>query len=105
MRLENLGIPTVAAINGPCLGGGYEFALAMTARVTTDNPRTMIGLPECNVGLFPGGGGTQRLPRLIGYPTVELILKGRTVGQWNSRHALFAVRAGWQGTPGEKSRH
>ena len=78
-RMENLGIPTLAAINGACMGGGYELALAMTARLATDSPRTLIGLPECNVGLFPGGGGTQRLPRLIGYPAVELILKGQTL--------------------------
>jgi len=78
-RMENLGIPTLAAINGACMGGGYELALAMTARMATDSPRTLIGLPECNVGLFPGGGGTQRLPRLIGYPAIELILKGKTL--------------------------
>ncbi|MBW1704626.1 MAG: enoyl-CoA hydratase/isomerase family protein [Deltaproteobacteria bacterium] len=78
-RMENLGIPTLAAINGACMGGGYELALAMTARMATDSPRTLIGLPECNVGLFPGGGGTQRLPRLIGYQAIELILKGKTL--------------------------
>ena len=78
-RLEKLGIPTLAAINGHCLGGGYEFAMAMTARMATDSEKTTIGLPECNVGLFPGGGGTQRMPRLIGYPAIELILKGQTV--------------------------
>ena len=78
-RMENLGVPTLAAINGACMGGGYELALAMTARMATDSPRTLIGLPECNVGLFPGGGGTQRLPRLIGYQAIELILKGKTL--------------------------
>lgn len=78
-RMENLGIPVLAAINGACMGGGYELALAMTARMATDGPRTLIGLPECNVGLFPGGGGTQRLPRLIGYQAIELILKGKTL--------------------------
>ena len=78
-RLEELGIPTLAAINGHCLGGGYEFALAMTARMATDSPKTTIGLPECNVGLFPGGGGTQRMPRLMGYPAIEMILKGQAV--------------------------
>ena len=78
-RLESLGIPTVAAINGPALGGGYEFALAMTARLASDRPQTIIGLPECNVGLFPGAGGTQRMPRLIGSPAIDLIVKGKTV--------------------------
>jgi 3-hydroxyacyl-CoA dehydrogenase/enoyl-CoA hydratase/carnithine racemase len=76
VRLENLGIPTVAAINGPCMGGGYEFALTMTARIATDSKRTTIGLPECNVGVIPGAGGTQRLPRLIGYPALDFIPRG-----------------------------
>jgi 3-hydroxyacyl-CoA dehydrogenase/enoyl-CoA hydratase/3-hydroxybutyryl-CoA epimerase len=75
-RMNALGIPTVAAIHGHCLGGGLEFALACTARIAKEGENTLLGLPECNMGLFPGGGGTQRLPRLIGYPAVELILKG-----------------------------
>jgi 3-hydroxyacyl-CoA dehydrogenase/enoyl-CoA hydratase/3-hydroxybutyryl-CoA epimerase len=75
-RLLALGIPAVAAIHGHCLGGGLEFALACTARIAKEGKSTLIGLPECNVGLFPGGGGTQRLPRLIGYGAFELILKG-----------------------------
>ncbi len=75
-RLAALGFPSVAAIYGHCLGGGLEFALACTGRIAKEGKTTLIGLPECNVGLFPGGGGTQRLPRLIGYPAVELILKG-----------------------------
>ncbi|MEE4353433.1 MAG: 3-hydroxyacyl-CoA dehydrogenase NAD-binding domain-containing protein [Desulfatiglans sp.] len=79
LRLENFGVPSLAVINGHCLGGGYEFALAMTARMATDSPGSVIGLPECNVGLYPGGGGTQRLPRLIGYPAIELILQGKVV--------------------------
>jgi 3-hydroxyacyl-CoA dehydrogenase/enoyl-CoA hydratase/3-hydroxybutyryl-CoA epimerase len=75
-RLSTLGIPSVAAIHGHCLGGGLEFALACTGRIAKEGKTTLIGLPECNVGLFPGGGGTQRLPRLIGYDAFELILKG-----------------------------
>jgi 3-hydroxyacyl-CoA dehydrogenase/enoyl-CoA hydratase/carnithine racemase len=75
-RLGALGFPAVAAIHGHCLGGGLEFALACTGRIAKEGKNTLIGLPECNVGLFPGGGGTQRLPRLIGYPALELILKG-----------------------------
>jgi len=75
-RLSALPFPSVAAIEGHCLGGGLEFALACTARVAKDSKATLIGLPECNLGIFPGGGGTQRLPRLIGYPAIELILKG-----------------------------
>ncbi len=76
-RLTKLKYPTLAAINGHCLGGGLEFALACTARIAKESKTTVIGLPECNVGLFPGGGGTQRLPRLIGYPAIELILQGK----------------------------
>jgi len=79
VRLEGIGITTVAAINGPALGGGFEFALPMTARLATDAPQTIIGLPECNVGLIPGAGGTQRMPRLIGYPAIGLIVKGKAV--------------------------
>lgn len=79
LRLENLGLPTLAAIDGPCLGGGYEFALAMTARLATDSARTVIGLPECTIGIFPGGGGTQRLPRLIGDQAIDLIVLGQVV--------------------------
>ncbi|MBM4313694.1 MAG: hypothetical protein FJ122_07200, partial [Deltaproteobacteria bacterium] len=75
-RLSALAIPSVAAIHGHCLGGGLEFALACTGRIAREGKTTLIGLPECNVGLFPGGGGTQRLPRLIGYGAFELILKG-----------------------------
>ncbi len=75
-RLSTLAFPTLAAINGVCAGGGLEFSLACTARIATDAKSTLIGLPECKVGLFPGAGGSQRLPRLIGYPAIELILKG-----------------------------
>lgn len=76
-RLEALPYPTVAAIHGHCLGGGLEFALACTARIAKESKTTLIGLPECSLGIFPGGGGTQRLPRLIGYGAIELILKGK----------------------------
>ena len=75
-RLEALPYPTLAAIEGHCLGGGLEFALACTARIAKETKTTLIGLPECTLGIFPGGGGTQRLPRLIGYKALDLILKG-----------------------------
>ena len=75
-RLNAFNYPAIAAIHGHCLGGGLEFALACAARIAKEGKTTLIGLPECNVGLFPGGGGTQRLPRLIGYPALEMILKG-----------------------------
>ncbi len=78
-RLVDLPFPSVAAIEGHCLGGGLEFALACTARVAKASKTTLIGLPECSLGIFPGGGGTQRLPRLIGYGAMELILKGKVL--------------------------
>lgn len=64
--IRSLSIPVVAAIHGSCLGGGLELALACHRRVCTDDSRTQLGLPEVQLGLLPGSGGTQRLPRLIG---------------------------------------
>jgi len=75
-KLSSLDVPAIAAIHGFCLGGGLEFALACTGRIAQEGKNTLIGLPECKVGLLPGGGGTQRLPRLIGYKALELILNG-----------------------------
>ena len=65
-QVENLRVPTVAVIHGPCLGGGLEFSLACDYRVVIDAPGTQIGLPEIELGLVPGWGGTQRLPRVVG---------------------------------------
>jgi 3-hydroxyacyl-CoA dehydrogenase / enoyl-CoA hydratase / 3-hydroxybutyryl-CoA epimerase len=76
-RLETCGKPWVAAINGTALGGGFELALACHHRLASDNPKTRVGLPEIKVGLFPGGGGTQRIARML--PTAEalaFLLKG-----------------------------
>ncbi len=76
-KVTELKIPTVAAIDGICLGGGLELVLCCDKRVATNNIKTKIGLPEVNIGLIPGLGGTQRLPRMIGVkPAVELILSG-----------------------------
>ena len=76
--LETCGKPLVAAINGTCLGGAFELALACHHRIAVDDPATKLGLPEAKVGLLPGGGGTQRLPRLIGVEeALKLMLKGR----------------------------
>jgi 3-hydroxyacyl-CoA dehydrogenase/enoyl-CoA hydratase/3-hydroxybutyryl-CoA epimerase len=77
-RFEGLPYPTVAAIHGACLGGGFELALACDARVAADDPKTSVGLPEVNLGLIPAAGGTQRLTRLVGMSNaMELILEGK----------------------------
>jgi 3-hydroxyacyl-CoA dehydrogenase / enoyl-CoA hydratase / 3-hydroxybutyryl-CoA epimerase len=77
-RLERLPIPVVAAIDGAALGGGLEVALACTYRVATDNPKTKLGLPEVQLGILPGAGGTQRLPRLVGVrAALDLMLTGK----------------------------
>jgi 3-hydroxyacyl-CoA dehydrogenase/enoyl-CoA hydratase/3-hydroxybutyryl-CoA epimerase len=79
-RLESFPKPVVAAIHGACLGGGLEWALACHYRVATDSPKTTLGLPEVQLGLLPGAGGTQRLPALIGVQAaLDLILAGKTV--------------------------
>lgn len=76
-RLESSGKPYVAAINGSALGGGLEIALACHHRLVLDNPRILLGLPEATLGLMPGAGGTQRLPRLIGIANaLPLMMKG-----------------------------
>jgi 3-hydroxyacyl-CoA dehydrogenase / enoyl-CoA hydratase / 3-hydroxybutyryl-CoA epimerase len=76
-RIESCGKPMAAAINGSALGGGLELCLACHYRVAVDDAKTKLGLPEVLVGLMPGGGGTQRLPRLIGIaPALPLLLRG-----------------------------
>jgi len=78
-RLETFHKPIVAAINGACLGGGLEVALACHYRIATDHPKTVLGLPEVQLGLIPGAGGCQRLPRLIGArAALDMILTGKT---------------------------
>src|SRR5688572_17724063 len=79
-RLNALPIPTIAAIDGICLGGGTELALACTYRIATDRKETKIGLPEVQLGIIPGFGGTTRLPRLVGMrAALEIILTGRPI--------------------------
>ncbi len=79
-KLEDLKIPTVCVINGACLGGGYELALSCDYRVASFSPDVKIGLPECNLGILPGFGGSIRLPRLIGLlKALPMILAGRVV--------------------------
>jgi 3-hydroxyacyl-CoA dehydrogenase / enoyl-CoA hydratase / 3-hydroxybutyryl-CoA epimerase len=80
-EIEKAGKPFVAAINGSALGGGYEICLACHYRLTADNPKTQIGLPEVTLGLLPGAGGTQRLPRMIGLKNaLPMLMEGRKVG-------------------------
>ena len=79
-RIETLGKPVACAIGGLALGGGLELALAAHYRVLQDSPEAVVGLPEVSVGLLPGGGGTQRLPRLIGIAqALPLMLEGKPV--------------------------
>ena len=78
--LERLRVPLIAAIHGACLGGGLETALACRYRIATDHPKTILGLPEVQLGLIPGAGGTQRLPRRIGLTAaLDMILTGKQV--------------------------
>ncbi len=84
-RISELPFPTVAAIDGACMGGGLELALACDFRVTTTSKSTQIGLPETKIGIIPGWGGTQRLPRVVGVSqAVEMITTGEPV---NGRRA------------------
>lgn len=77
-KIENYPLPIIAAIHGACLGGGLELALACHARICSDDDKTKLGLPEVQLGLLPGSGGTQRLPRLIGIPNaLDMMLTGR----------------------------
>jgi 3-hydroxyacyl-CoA dehydrogenase/enoyl-CoA hydratase/3-hydroxybutyryl-CoA epimerase len=77
-KLEISGKPVVAAMTGTALGGGLELALACHYRIAIDSPKTKLGLPEVKLGLLPGGGGTQRLPRLVGIQVaLELMTQGK----------------------------
>lgn len=79
-KLQSLPFPTIAVIDGVCLGGGLELALACSYRIATDNPKTVFALPETTLGVFPAWGGTQRLPRLVGLATgLDMILTGKKI--------------------------
>ena len=79
-KISKLPIPTVAAIDGVCVGGGLELALACGYRIATDSPKTSMGLVEVKLGIVPGFGGTQRLPRAVGLQeSLKMILNGSTV--------------------------
>ena len=87
-RLAGLPFPTVAAIHSACLSGGLELALACRYRVATEHKKTKLGLPEVQLGLIPGLGGTQRLPRLIGVPAaLDMILTGKQLDAKRARKA------------------
>lgn len=87
-RCQQLTVPVVAAIEGPCLGGGLELALFCDVRVASDHRATQIGLPEVKLGIVPGFGGTQTLSRLVGLPTaLDLILNGKLLRGKQARKA------------------
>ena len=93
-RLASLPYPTVAAIDGICLGGGTELALACDSRVASEEPHTQIGLPEVLLGIFPGFGGSQRLPRLVGLAAaLDLILTGRALDARRAEKMGLIARA------------
>jgi 3-hydroxyacyl-CoA dehydrogenase/enoyl-CoA hydratase/3-hydroxybutyryl-CoA epimerase len=97
-KLAELRCPTIAVIHGPCLGGGLEFALACDYRLVVDQPKTQLGLPEIELGLLPGWGGTQRLPRVIGLEAaLKIILGGKRLNasqalRWHLADALATDR-------------
>src|SRR5262249_6891496 len=77
---EELPFPTVAAIEGSCMGGGLELSLSLDFRIAGSNPKTELGFPEVKIGIFPGWGGTQRTPRVIGpSQAIEMICSGEPV--------------------------
>lgn len=79
-KVEHSNKPIVAAISGACMGGGLEVALACHYRIATDHPKTVLSLPEVMLGLLPGGGGTQRLPALVGIQAaLDMMLTGKNV--------------------------
>ena len=79
-KLQNLNFPTIAVINGACLGGGFELTLTCQYRAAAFSEAVKIGLPEVTLGLIPGFGGTQRLPKLIGLSrAVNMIISGKII--------------------------
>lgn len=99
-RLETSGKPIAAAIGGVALGGGCELALGAHYRVLADTPRAVLGLPECQIGLLPGAGGTQRMPRLVGVEIgLQVLLQGRTL---SGADAIDAGLADALVAPGEE---
>jgi 3-hydroxyacyl-CoA dehydrogenase/enoyl-CoA hydratase/3-hydroxybutyryl-CoA epimerase/enoyl-CoA isomerase len=96
---ESLPFPTVAAIDGGCMGGGLELALGFDFRLAGSHPKCEIGLPEVKIGLFPGWGGTQRLPRVIGPAlAAELICAGEAVNAQRAKEIGLV----WDAVPSER---
>lgn len=88
-EIQALPVPVIAAIHGACLGGGLEMALACHRRICTDDVKTVLGLPEVQLGLLPGSGGTQRLPRLVGVSTaLDMILTGKQLRARQAQRTL-----------------
>ncbi len=114
-RLETCGKPVACAINGTALGGGFEIALACHYRVSADGENVKIGQPEVQVGLLPGAGGTQRIPRLIGImPALSLLLEGRHLSPQQAKSSglihdvvpasrLLATAKNWLTSPNAKA--
>src|SRR5204862_3353039 len=98
-RFEKLPCPTVACIDGGCMGGGLEVSLAFDYRLAGTHPKCEIGLPETKIGLIPGWGGTQRLSRVIG-PAIaaELICAGEAVNAQRAREIGLV----WDAVPSER---
>ncbi len=91
LKIENYPKPVVVGIHGSCMGGGTELALACHYRIVSDHPDTKIGLPEVKLGLLPGMGGTQRLPRLIGIQkALTYMLTGKNMYSYQARKIGFA---------------
>ena len=94
VRLEASAKPWVAAVNGLALGGGLELAMACRARLVADDPKIQLGLPEVKLGLLPGAGGTQRLPRFVGTELgLDMLLSGRPIAPQTAVDAGLFARA------------
>ncbi|MGC4252603.1 MAG: 3-hydroxyacyl-CoA dehydrogenase NAD-binding domain-containing protein [Sphingobium sp.] len=104
-RLETCGKPVACAIEGTCVGGGFELALACHRRVVGDSSKTQLGLPEVLIGLFPGGGGSQRLPRLMGVQAALMyMLQGKLFRPAEAAMLKVVDEVVPQGTAVEKAR-
>ncbi len=97
-RITRLPFPTVAAIDGMCIGGGLECAMAMDYRIVSNSPRTELGAPEIKIGIIPGWGGTQRLPRLVG---IDMALEMNCGGESIKAERAVDIGLAWEVVPAE----